>query len=127
MAKRQINKEQKSVNHLIPRAAMKRLIAEIVGELPGEVCRLKSEAVDALRTAAEEELITVFNVANALNVDVGKRTTLGDKPFRAAYNIINRPEVYKGGLANKGFYNDNKKEGEKKQNYAGSICAPLKY
>ena len=96
VAVRQIRKYQKSVDNLLPRATFKRIVREITDELTADNTyfnggvRFKSDAVDALQVATEDELVTIFNLANAINIDVGRKITLGrdkNKAFRLAYNL----------------------------------------
>jgi histone H3/H4 len=108
VALRQIRKYQKSTDNLLPRATFKRLVKSITDELTAENTyfdggvRFKSEAVDALQAATEDELVTLFNLANAINIDIGRSITLGrdgNKAFRLAYNMRHADFRLGGGLS----------------------------
>lgn len=110
VALRQIRKYQKSVDPLLPRSTFKRLVKSITDELTADNTyfdggvRFKSDAVDALQVAAEDELVTIFNLANAINIDIGKNITLGskrygNKAFRLAYNLRHADYRLNGGLS----------------------------
>jgi histone H3/H4 len=110
VALRQIRKYQKSTENLLPRSTFKRLVKSITDELTADNTyfdggvRFKTDAVDALQTAAEDELVTLFNLANAINIDIGKNITLGskrygNKAFRLAYNLRHEDYRLNGGLS----------------------------
>jgi histone H3/H4 len=109
VALRQIRKYQKSTENLLPRATFKRLVKEITAELTDgnaffeDGVRFKSDAVDALQVAAESEIVTLFNVANSLNIDIGNSLTLSVDSLRVAFNLRNADHRVSGGLA--GFWN----------------------
>ena len=108
VALRQIRKYQKSADNLLPRATFKRLVKSITDELTADNTyfdggvRFKSDAVDALQAASEDELVTLFNLANAINIDIGKSITLGrdgNKAFRLAFNMRHADYRLNGGLS----------------------------
>ena len=82
-----IKKIQKTNNHVIPREAIRRYIAEVVQGLGGELC-IATEAVEALRTVAEAAITQTFGLAGSLANELSGKDTVGLSQFRAAANIL---------------------------------------
>jgi histone H3/H4 len=105
VARRQIAKYQKSTDPIIPRSSFKRFIKEIAGGIAdnntffADGVRFKRDAIDALRAGVEDELVTLFNLGNAMNIDIGKSVTLSPYAFRMAYNLRHKSYLLTGGLA----------------------------
>lgn len=80
VALRQIRKYQKSVNLLIPRRSLARLIREITQDLNVGI-RYQATAIDAIREAAEAYLVGVFDDANTCAIHA-KRVTIFPKDLQ---------------------------------------------
>lgn len=67
-AEREVIKEQKNTNLIIPRAPFVRIVQEIIQENKkgDDKIIIKKDAVTALQTEAEEMLVTLFSNANKL-------------------------------------------------------------
>jgi len=82
-----IKKIQKTDAHVVPREAIRRYIAEVVQGLGADLC-IASDAVDALRTAAEAALTQTFGLAGSLANELSGKDTVDVPQFRAAANIL---------------------------------------
>jgi histone H3/H4 len=69
---RDIDKMQRSTEPFIPLTSFSRLVHEIVGE-QGDFC-VRSDAVRALQTAAEDHVTTMFANANRIARYTGRET-----------------------------------------------------
>lgn len=67
VALREIRKYQKSTEHLLPNMAFKRLVYEIAQDYKHDA-RFSSTAFEALRYAAEEVLVGLFEVYNVFRL-----------------------------------------------------------
>ena len=79
-ADREIIKQQRSTNLIIPRAPFTRLVHEIITDVKqndGQII-VKKDAIEALQTEAESMLVDLFTDANALT-QYCKRDTLTTK------------------------------------------------
>jgi hypothetical protein len=74
--------------HIVPRESLRRFIAEVVQNYGTDYC-ISAEAVEALRVAAESELVQTFGLAGSLSNEVAKKDTVDLASFRAAANILN--------------------------------------
>ena len=54
--------------------------------------------MDPLQEAAEDELVTIFNLANCASLELGKSLTLGPLAFRYVYKMRHEPHLATGGL-----------------------------
>jgi histone H3/H4 len=77
----------------IPRESIRRYIAEVVQDR-GIDLRVSSEAIEALRTAAEASLTQTFGLAGALANDLQRKDTVDVASFRVAANILNAEHLY---------------------------------
>jgi histone H3 len=82
VALREIRQYQKSVNHVVPRSKMVRLIRDIAKE-GGRAIRFKGSALDALHEAAETEMVRMFKRAMLVTIN-GAGTTLQLKDLKTA-------------------------------------------
>lgn len=99
VALREIKKLQKNEKHVIPRETIRRCITEIVHTLKTD-CLVASDAVEALRTAAEAALSQTFGLAGALCSEISKTRTVDLAEFRAAANILHKDHIFStAGLA----------------------------
>lgn len=73
--------------HLIPRESIRRFIAEVVQTIDPEM-RIASQAVEALRTAAEANMTQNFALAGSLANELSKKDTVDLPQFRVAANIL---------------------------------------
>jgi histone H3 len=78
VALREIKKMQKSVDNLIPRAPLMRLVREIVSMFTSNGCglRITKGAFQALRDAAEDMLVDVFETSQVFALHRGCITIL---------------------------------------------------
>jgi|TARA_B110000967_G_scaffold165726_1_gene173544 histone H3 len=88
VALREIKKYQRTVDHVIPRTKMVRLIREIAGA-NGRSVRFKGSALDALHTAAEKEMVDMFERAMLVTIN-GKGTTLKLSDLSTANAIMRK-------------------------------------
>jgi histone H3/H4 len=93
-ALREIKKLQNaSTKMVVPRESIRRYIAELVQDRKPDM-RVSTEAVEALRTAAEAALTRTFGLAGALANDLQKKDTVDVSAFRMAANILNSEHLY---------------------------------
>jgi len=83
---REIRKYQKTVERLVPRLAMARLVKEIGDEVAPERMRWEENALLAVHEAAEAYLIGLFEDANLLAIH-GKRVTITGRDMQLALRI----------------------------------------
>lgn len=84
-ALREIRREQKRTQHIIPVAPFNRLVQELSAQYkPG--LRFKSQAYAAFHTAAEDYLIKVFTDANKIAIH-SRRETVQPKDIRVARDL----------------------------------------
>ena len=70
---REIRQQQKGTDFIIPIAPFNRLVQEVAQEyVPG--LRFKADAYQALHTASEDHLVTVFSNANAAAIHSKRET-----------------------------------------------------
>lgn len=86
VALREIRKYQKSVTQVIPRTRIVRVIREIASR-DGRSIRFKGSALDALHTAAEQEMVHMFERAMLVTIN-GKGTTLKLKDLKTANAVM---------------------------------------
>jgi histone H3 len=86
VALREIRKYQKSVSHVIPRTRLVRVIRDIASK-DGRTIRFKGTALDALHTAAEQEMVRMFERAMLVTIN-GKGTTLKLKDLKTANAVM---------------------------------------
>lgn len=93
---RKVKKFQRTVNLIFPRAAVKRIVREIVDDVgPEEGLRINADAFTALQEAAERHVTTVFN-ASMRNMVHASRQTLMPVDMRLAlktFKIMNGEHV----------------------------------
>jgi histone H3 len=85
VALREIRKYQKSVVPVIPRTRIVRVIRDIAST-GGRSIRFKAKALDALHTAAEQEMVRMFERAMLVTIN-GKGTTLKLKDLKTAIAV----------------------------------------
>lgn len=84
-ALREIRREQKKTNHIIPVAPFNRLIQEVAQNFKADL-RFKAEAYEAFHCAAESYLIKVFSDANKAAIHA-RRETVQPKDLRLAVEM----------------------------------------
>lgn len=84
---REIKKEQKSTNNIIPTAPFQRLVQEVAQNYKTDL-RIKAEAYGALQHAAESHLIDLFNRSNKCAIHEN-RETIQTKDLRLARELYN--------------------------------------
>jgi histone H3 len=82
---REIKKEQKSTNKIIPTAPFQRLVQEIAQNYKGDL-RIKAEAYCALQDASEAHVIELFQKSNKCAIHEN-RETIQPKDLRLAMEI----------------------------------------
>lgn len=83
-ALREIRAQQKKTELAIPKAAFRRLVAELVQKIEAEQgIRLKRDVYEMLQTASEDYLIDIFRDGQALAIEKGA-ITLSAKDLRRA-------------------------------------------
>ncbi len=102
VARREIRKQQKSVNLLIHRAPfgvlVKKLLLDMAPITPHFACsdvRIERAAMEALQVATEDHMIRALERAKTLATH-GKRITVQDKDFNLAIRIVDvlhRPTI----------------------------------
>ena len=91
VALREIRKYQKSVDLLIPKLPMGRLIREIVQELSAnKEYRFQRGAIEALHEASEAYLVSLFSDTNRVALH-SKRVTIQKKDLYLAAFLTKRP------------------------------------
>lgn len=68
VALREIRKEQRSTKNLLPRAAVKRLVKEILQDFGCEDKRVSPLAIDAIREAGQAHLVQLFEDAQLCSI-----------------------------------------------------------
>jgi hypothetical protein len=58
----------------------------------------RSNTRSASQEAAEDELVTIFNLANCASLELSKSLTLGPLAFRYVYKMRHQPYLATGGL-----------------------------
>jgi len=84
-ALREIRREQKRTQHIIPVAPFNRLVQELSAKYKSGL-RFKSQAYAAFHTAAEDHLIKVFTDANKIAIH-SRRETVQPKDIRIAVDM----------------------------------------
>ena len=84
-ALREVRRYQKSLDHLIPRAAFQRLVRSIVSDMDHEL-RFQSSALFALQEASEAYMTGVFEDTNLCAIHA-KRQTVMKKDMELARRI----------------------------------------
>jgi len=82
-ALREIKREQKRTNHIIPIAPFNRLVQELAADFTNGDLRFKANAYEAFHTAAEDYLIKLFGDANEMAIHA-RRETVQPKDLRLA-------------------------------------------
>ena len=82
---REIKKEQKSVNTIIPTAPFQRLVQEVAQNYKTDL-RIKSDAYHALQYASEAHLIELFSKSNKCAIHEN-RETIQPKDLRLALQL----------------------------------------
>ena len=82
---REIKKEQKSVQTIIPTAPFQRLVQEVAQDYKTDL-RIKAEAYNALQHATESYMIELFNKSNKCAIHE-KRETIQPKDLRLAMEL----------------------------------------
>lgn len=82
---REIKKEQKSTNKIIPTAPFQRLVQEIAQNYKNDL-RIKAEAYSALQDASESYVIDLFQKSNKCAIHES-RETIQPKDLRLAMDI----------------------------------------
>ena len=77
-----------ATKRLIPRAAMRRLIKEVVQNMGGGSVRTTSSAVMALHDGVEPFLVEVFQLANRLAHQLGGREGVNIRDYQVAAGLI---------------------------------------
>ena len=81
-ADKEIIKEQKSTNLIIPRAPFTRLVHEVIQDCTENNIIIKRDAVEALQTEAENMLVDLFTDSNRMTQFCNRDTlTVKDMQF----------------------------------------------
>jgi len=93
VALREIRKFQKSTDHLIPKAPFMRLVKEVVQNNFKDEFRFQTNAIDALRAAAEAYIVGFLEDANLIAIHA-KRVTIMNKDMKLALRIRTQAAGY---------------------------------
>ena len=88
LARRAIVKAQRATHTLIPKAAIDRLVREILQTTSNEPTRLEPDAVKAIHEASEAYLIEVMAAAAAQAARDKNRVTISKDDFTTAHQIV---------------------------------------
>ena len=61
-------------------------------------CYHRTHPGSRAQAAAEDEIVTIFNLANCASLELGKSMTLGPLAFRYVYKMRHEPYLATGGL-----------------------------
>merc|ERR1712173_124071 len=91
VALREIRRQQRNTNLLIPKLSFTRVVKEIAQDFSYRGIQFSSEAIEALQTSTEAAIINLFSDLNLFAIHAGRQTVM-KKDFDLYFKLNNELE-----------------------------------